>query len=109
MGGAMICRWKTFYPQVQKFFAEYGVTGEDSGRAGGFDQTFWKFLTKEKGGKNGDDKHVYMLDDFSLVQHCNTISNFLGSKGPTGVRSHMYGLDFDPRINPFEWRDKLPS
>ncbi|MFA4845079.1 MAG: hypothetical protein WC654_00785 [Patescibacteria group bacterium] len=100
MGGAMICRWSHFGPNVQEFFREYGVTGDMPGRAGGFDQEYWRFLTRRAGGNS---RHVAM-SDIGWVQHCNTVSNYLESKGAEGVLSHMYSLDFDPRMNPFEIR-----
>lgn len=101
MGGSMIVRWKNFYPVVGEFFKQYEVTETISGDAGQFDNLFWDFLSEKTGSEN----NVYTLvDNFSLVQHCNVISEYLGTKGDKGVDSHMYAVNYDPRIDPFEIR-----
>ena len=88
MGGTFGVRWETFEPIVMEYFMTYGVNNM-------FDQEYWKFLSS----KTNNLYNIYMLESFSLIQHCNLVSNYLNTK--TNKTDHMYGLGFDPNCNPF--------
>jgi hypothetical protein len=88
MGGTFGVRWETFEPIVMEYFITYGINNM-------FDQEYWKFLSS----KTNNLYNIYMLESFSLIQHCNLVSNYLNTK--TNKTDHMYGLDFDPNCNPF--------
>jgi hypothetical protein len=89
MGGSFGTRLSSFYPVVIEFFSNYGIYNM-------FDQDFWKFLA----GKTGKEENIYMTSDFSLVQHCNLGSHYLHTK--KSKLDHMYGIGFDPLINPIK-------
>lgn len=88
MGGAFGVRTDAFFPVVNAYFNHYGIKNM-------FDQSFWEFLFEFTGRKD----NVFILDNFSLIQHCNLISSYLDQKGSR--REHQYGLDFEPIGNPF--------
>ncbi len=100
MGGAMIIRWKVFYPLAMEFFKETEMTEENPGNAHHFDVPFWHYL-KEKTGDC-----VYTIYPYSLMQHCNLVSNYLDEKGKLGKMNHMHAINYDPRFNPFEFNIK---
>jgi hypothetical protein len=86
MGGSMTVRWKTTFPVMQKFLLQKGLQG-------GFDQEFWDYLEEMMGEKD----HVYTIWPYSLQQHCD-----LGSSYPENSHWHMYGENFDNRIDPLK-------
>lgn len=86
MGGSLVVRWKTAFPLMQKFLLQVGLQG-------GFDQEFWDYLEEITEEKN----HVYTLWHYSLQQHCD-----LGSSYPENSSWHMYGENFDNRIDPLK-------
>lgn len=88
MGGAFGVRYKDFYPVITDYFQEYGSDNM-------FDQNYWIFLGQIVGRQD----NIYIIQDFSLIQHCNLISTYLNQKG--SKREHQYGIDFEPTGNPF--------
>ncbi len=72
MGGSIMCRFGRFKKDAEVFFSTYGLNNM-------FDQDFWKIVKDD----------IYMLADFSMIQHCNFGSHY----GRTG---HMYAVDYDP-------------
>jgi hypothetical protein len=96
MGGSLIFRWSKFIPLFNEFVETHHVTSETSGEGGMFDTEFFHFL-QTKGIK----EPVTMIQDYSLVQHCNLGSHYIEQKGDLGIRAHMYGEDFDPYVSPW--------
>lgn len=96
MGGSMIVRYRPFVSQVEAFFNEYWVTGNNPGTGGMFDVPFWEFLKNRYGLENV----VYTTSSFSLTQHNNLVSSYLATK--RDKFDFMSGLDYMPRTNPFE-------
>lgn len=93
MGGSIIAKWSIFKEDVDQYIEKYNSDNM-------FDIGFFNFINN----KYGEDS-VYMLFNFSLVQHCNLISSYLESKDERGKLAHMYGEHFDPRMNPFDVLD----
>jgi hypothetical protein len=90
MGGSVIMRWSICRAHMQSFFFQK--------RGEAWDSVYWRFLASEF----GIIKPVYTLADFSLMQHCNLVSSYVGRRG--GLFDHMYGINFDPRLDPFIMR-----
>lgn len=88
MGGSVIVRWKNFKNDIEEFFEKYGTNHM-------WDQIYWDFLTE----KHKRNEHIYTLYNFSLVQHCNMISHYSKNRGND---NHVYGMNYDPRMNPFK-------
>lgn len=88
MGGAFGARTVEFLPVIEKYFLTYGTNNM-------FDQKFWELLTKVTGRKD----NIYVLNNFSLIQHCNIVSSYIDQKG--SKLEHQYGVDFEPIGNPF--------
>lgn len=88
MGGAFGARINSFFPIIEHYFDIYGTENM-------FDQEFWKFLSEFTGRKD----NIFILDNFSLIQHCNLVSSYLDQKNSR--LEHQYGLDFEPVGNPF--------
>ncbi len=99
LGGALTARWSVFKGDVDGFFNVNCVTGEDAGTGGMFDQSFFDYLI------TNENKHkvVYTTRDFSLIQHCNLHSIYADER--KDLLSHMYAVNFDPRMNPFDFQN----
>lgn len=85
LGGSFGARWKFFKHHIEEFIAS--VDERNS-----FDVDFWKFARKYFNSPY----YIYMLNDFSLYQHCNLVSQY-GHHWP-----HTYGDSFDPVVNPYK-------
>lgn len=94
MGGSFGARWKVFKPHMDEWFKLHNVTSEDPGTGGMFDQQFWEFLQEKTGALD----NVWFPMNFSLIQHCNLVSNYV--KARKNKISHMYGEAFDPWCDP---------
>lgn len=88
MGGAFGARVNSFFPVIERYFKMYGTNNM-------FDQKFWELLQEFTGRKD----NIFILDNFSLIQHCNLVSSYLNQKGSR--LEHQYGLDFEPVGDPF--------
>jgi hypothetical protein len=97
MGNSLTARWSVFKEDVLGFFEYFNVSGEDAGRGGMFDQIFFNYLSSVK----NKEKVVYTIRDFSLMQHCNLGSVYADER--KDKLSHMYAINFDPRMNPFQF------
>jgi hypothetical protein len=93
MGGAFGVRWSVFKEHMGQWLQEHNVSDESPGSGGMFDVEFWPWLYV----KSQD--VVYAPADFSLIQHCNLVSNFLETK--RSRTDHMYAYAYDPLTNPF--------
>lgn len=102
MGGSIIARGGILHKLAMEFFYEYKVTSNEPGSGGMFDQEFFVYLDQKKETVGNDiNLDIWMLQDYSLMQHCNLVSSYLKDKGPRGIKEHMYGSDYDPLVNPF--------
>jgi hypothetical protein len=95
MGGALGIRWSTFKEHMSEWLTAHQVSDESPGYGGMFDVEYWPWLHKKMGTRDV----VYAPSDFSLIQHCNLVSNYLETKA--NRVSHMYATNFDPCCNPF--------
>lgn len=92
LGGGFGARWGEFYPLCMEYFEIHYVYNM-------WDQEFWRLLES----KTGEHRNIYMSSHFSLIQHCNLVSNYLDEK--RSKVDHFYGFDFDPCVNPFKVTD----
>lgn len=84
MGGGFSIRWSVFKDLMRDFLHEYDTNNQ-------FDTDIWHIAGKRLG-----EGPIYMLQDFSLYQHTNQVSQY-GHHWP-----HSYGADYDPIVNPFD-------
>lgn len=104
MGGSSIYRFAWAAKWLLLFFASYKTNGINTPHGkgvGSFDQRIWPFVTAQ----TGRPVQIFHLWDFSLVQHCNFISHYVGER--KDALHHTWGDCYDPCLNPFEIRKAM--